>query len=98
MTEQIVTLTVFEGRPSICGECDLSNAPQVASWLESFDGAPIDLDLSGVTFLDSSALHVLMKARQRNPTMRIGAASPIVLRLLEVTGTTNYLMGAADES
>jgi anti-anti-sigma factor len=97
MNEPIVELSVIEGRPSILGECDLSNASSVASWLDTFDGAPIDLDLSGVTFLDSSALHVLIMARRRNPRMRIGAASAIVLRLFEVTGTTDYLMTGPDD-
>ena len=92
MSEEILKLAVIDGRPSIRGECDLSNAPEIAAWLDTFDGAPVDLDLSGVTFLDSSALHVLLNARGRNPGVRIGAASAIVLRLLEVTGTTEYLM------
>ena len=96
MSEDILQLAVIEGRPSILGECDLSNAPEIAAWLETFDGAPLDLDLSGVTFLDSSGLHVLLKARQRNPGVRIGTASPIVLRLLEVTGTTKFLMAGDD--
>ncbi|HUP71962.1 MAG TPA: STAS domain-containing protein [Acidimicrobiales bacterium] len=97
MSEQIVELAVIEGRPSIRGECDLSNSPELAAWLDTFDGAPIELDLSGVTFLDSSALHVLITARQRNPRMRVGAASAIVLRLFEVTGTTDYLMAGTED-
>ena len=97
MSKQIVELSVIEGRPKIVGECDLSNAPDVAAWLETFDGAPIDLDLTGVTFLDSSALHVLVTARRRNPGLRIGSASAIVLRLLEVTGTTDYLMTGPED-
>ena len=92
MSDDILELVVIEGRPSIRGECDLSNAPELETWLATFDGDPVDLDLSGVTFLDSSALHVLLKARRHNPGVRIGTASPIVLRLLEVTGTKDFLM------
>ena len=92
MNEQAVELLIVEGRPSIRGECDLANATQVASWLDTFDGGPVELDLSGVTFLDSSGLHVLLNLRRRNPAMRVTAASRIVLRVLEVTGTKDYLM------
>ncbi|MEO8692448.1 MAG: STAS domain-containing protein [Acidimicrobiales bacterium] len=94
MHPQVVELEIVEGRPSIRGECDLSNAAQVASWLRTFDGEPFELDLSGVTFLDSSALHVLLSERRRNPGMRIVAASTVVLRILDLTGTTEYLMAA----
>jgi anti-anti-sigma factor len=97
MDEQAVELLIVDGRPSIRGECDLSNATQIASWLDIFDGEPVELDLSGVTFLDSSALHALLNIRRRNPAMRITSASEIVLRLLELTGTKEYLM-PADEN
>jgi len=96
MDQQVVELAVVEGRPSIRGECDLSNATQVASWLDTFDGQPFELDLSGVTFLDSSALHVLLSARRRNPGMRIVTVSAVVSRLLDLTGTASYLMSGDD--
>jgi anti-anti-sigma factor len=96
MDPQVVELAIVEGRPSIRGECDLSNATELASWLDTFDGQPFELDLSGVTFLDSSVLHVLLNARRRNPGMRIVTVSAVVLRLLEMTGTTGYLMSGDD--
>ena len=96
MNDQAVELLIVDGRPSIRGECDLSNATQIASWLDTFDDEPVELDLSGVTFLDSSALHVLLSMRRRNPAMRIASASGIVLRLFELTGTKDYLMPAVE--
>ena len=96
MDQHVVELDIVEGRPTIRGEWDLSNASEVAIWLGTFDGEPIELDLSGVTFLDSSALNVLLSVRRHNPTMRIVTPSPIVSRLLELTGTTDYLMSAQD--
>jgi anti-anti-sigma factor len=46
------------------------------------------LDLSGVDFIDSSGLSVLLGAVDRHPgRIRLGPASRRVDRLLEVSGT-----------
>jgi anti-anti-sigma factor len=82
-----------DGHLTIRGECDLSNADEIERWLFAFDGAPIQLDLSGVTFLDSSFLHVLLKVKQRNASMRVVESSAVVSRLLEITGTREHLTG-----
>ena len=92
MTTPIFELENTEGRLTIRGECDMANADQIDAWLGGFDGAPIQLDLSGVTFLDSAILHVLIRAKQRNIAMNLVNPSAIVLRLLDLTGTRDYLM------
>lgn len=81
------------------GDIDLRVRDQVAS-------AAVDLlaeekvviaDLSGVTFLDSSGLSALIKARKvatglgRQFTVR--SASPPVARVLTVTGLAHWLAG-----
>ena len=83
---------VVDGRPTIRGECDLSNAPAIESWLTSFGDAPIDIDLSGVTFFGASALRALIAVAQRNPNLRVVDPSPVVRRVLDITGTSYYLI------
>ena len=58
---------IVEGRPTIRGECDLSNAADIEGWLISFGEAPIDVDLSGVTFFGASALRALINVAKCNP-------------------------------
>ena len=95
MTTPLLEFDNVDGRRAIRGDCDVTNADQIDSWLAGFDGAPIDLDLSGVTFLDSSILHVLMKVKQRNGRLHLVNPSAVVLRLLDITGTRDYLMNDA---
>ena len=83
---------VVDGRPTIRGECDLSNTSRIESWLNSFGRAAIDVDLSAVTFIDAVAVRALLAAWQRNPNLRIVKASPLVLRVLDITGARRRLV------
>jgi anti-sigma B factor antagonist len=77
---------------SVRGELDMSTAPGLAEALA--DAAPptstVVVDLSAVSFLDSSAIGTLVTAgRSRNDVggrLQIGARSAIVERVLEITG------------
>jgi anti-anti-sigma factor len=74
------------------GELDLLAAPRLEAL---FDGLPddrADFDLSGVTFFDSSALRVFLAARRRRPRLRIVNPSRAVTKVLDITGTTDYLL------
>jgi anti-anti-sigma factor len=86
-------LSVVDGRAVIKGEVDITCAARVEEWLGAFDGQLFEVDLSGVTFFDSSALRALLRVRRHHDGMRIVAASAPVLRVLEVTGTREYLTG-----
>jgi anti-sigma B factor antagonist len=75
------------------GELDLATAPQLEEVLrrELDGGGLVVLDLSGVTFMDSSGLHaILTVVRAANETgtrMQItGSMLPQVKRLIEITG------------
>jgi len=94
MTRPDFELLVVDGKPTVRGDCDLANADRIETWLLSFDGQLLDADLSGVTFFDSSALRAFMNVRRRNPKFRIADASPAVVRVLEMTGTRDYLRRA----
>ena len=54
--------------------------------------APLDLDLSDVTFIDSIGLRELLRLRQRVPQLRIVAVNTRIQRLFEITGTADILL------
>jgi anti-anti-sigma factor len=61
------------------------------TWLGGL-GELTELDLSGVAFFDSSALRTLLSARRRHTDMRIVNPSQAVVKVLEMTGTLDYLV------
>lgn len=75
------------------GEIDVASAPELAKWLEAVpEGVDLVVDLSGVTFLDSTGLGVLVGAWNRcnnsGPPCRLAlvVSTAEVERLLEVAG------------
>jgi anti-sigma B factor antagonist len=80
---------------SASGEIDIATAPALRDKLESsIDRRPavVVVDLLGVTFMDSTALGVLIGALKRcrdvGGTMRIVVSDPRVLKVFEITGLT----------
>jgi len=74
------------------GELDLSTAPQLSSALTAAaatDAASVTLDLGGISFIDSSALRVLVTGgRELNAAgkaLLIGPRSNVVTRVLAMT-------------
>jgi anti-sigma B factor antagonist len=80
------------------GELDLLAAPRLRTTLleaSHHDGVTIDVDLSAVTFIDSTGISVILQAWQRanaqGGRLVVGAASPVVARVIEATGLTDLL-------
>lgn len=80
---------------SVRGELDMSTAPELSAALLKLSeqaSRTITLDMSGVSFLDSSAIGALIASGQELSTagrsLRIGHRSAIVSRVLEITGLT----------
>ena len=79
---------------SVAGELDAVAAPQLddalAPLLADADGGGLVLDLSEVTFLDSSGLGVCIKAvkgvRAHGGEVALVVTAPRVLKVLEITG------------
>lgn len=92
-----IELAVVDGRATIRGDIDLRSSGDIAAWLASFDEGPLDVDFSAVTFFDSTGLRTILNARRRNAGIRIVNPSKSVWRILEVTGTTEYLMNSEDD-
>jgi anti-anti-sigma factor len=85
------------------GEVDMVTADQIAERLDmvaDFGGGDVEIDMSLVTFCDSTGLKVLLDAHERfsaaGRQLRIARASDQVLRLLHVTGTHCVLMPGTD--
>ena len=79
------------------GELDVATAPQLRAALnaaEDADAPAIRLDLSGLTFIDSTGIAVLVEytARSRANSDRLRILSgPAVDFALEVSGTRSHL-------
>ena len=81
------------------GEIDYAVAArfrQALTDLAEAGAVHLDLDLDGVTFLDSRGLSVLLAARQRalrqGGSLQVVALSPQVLRVLRLTGLHRLLL------
>lgn len=82
----------------LAGELDIDSAPQLTDALSGLlaDG-PTDvvLDLSALTFLDSTGLSVLIRAQKRldenDRRLVIRAARPPQVKLFETTRLTSFL-------
>ncbi|MFF9915368.1 STAS domain-containing protein [Streptomyces sp. NPDC013457] len=83
---------------TVSGEIDLASCPALERviHLTPADGAPLRLDMSEVTFMDSSGLNLLLRLHRRLQ----GEGSPLVLtglqdrvlRVLELTGANAVLL------
>ncbi|MFB6807062.1 STAS domain-containing protein [Streptomyces sp. NPDC056387] len=78
----------------VSGAFDMENAAEVrAELIAAFDasGTGLDLDLSALTFCDSSGLNILLNLRQHaaanDKTLVLEAVSPQLARLFDLTET-----------
>ena len=81
---------------TVRGEIDVASAPELRTHLHelSSDGTPsVVVDLREVTFLDSSALGVLVGAlrrcRENESDFKLVIDSPRLLKIFEITGLTS---------
>lgn len=77
------------------GELDASNASAVTERVEACAGEVVHLDLTGVTFMDSSGLAALIQAQRRLRTggrrLAITETSEPVQRVLDLAGVAEHL-------
>lgn len=75
----------------VAGELDLDTSTHLfnSASAAADPSKPITIDMSGVTFMDSSAIGVLVRVSQER-TVRIVEPSEQVRRLLEITGLTEW--------
>jgi anti-anti-sigma factor len=81
----------------LTGDFDLSTSPGAAEAIASACNgtARVELDLSGVRFMDSSGLHALVSVRRRADrdgcTLVVGPVSDEARQVLELTQTLDWL-------
>jgi anti-sigma B factor antagonist len=81
---------------AVSGEIDVATAPQLRECLHgviSENSATIVVDLLGVTFLDSTALGVLVGAlkrcRELGGDLQVVVVDPRIVKIFEITGLTS---------
>ena len=95
-TWSVVELPNGSARLDVSGEVDLlAEAPlveQVGALLSGGHDGPLLLDLAEVDFIDSSGVRALIQVHQTHGArVQLVAASPPVLRVLEIAGITGLL-------
>jgi anti-anti-sigma factor len=82
---------------AVHGELDITTSPlldEALAQARSTDAANIVVDLLAVSFMDSTALHVLIKhagADEDRARIRLTDASPQIQRLFRLSGALDYL-------
>jgi anti-anti-sigma factor len=72
------------------GELDVETAPRLTTALERCTNAHrvLIVDVTGLTFIDSTGLRTLVAARERvRERLLLAGANPVLDRLLDLTGT-----------
>ena len=81
---------------AIAGEIDIATAPELANALNDFAHESVTVDLSAVTFMDSSGLATLSDAHRRitraGGQFAIDGAQPQVQRIFEITGLAELFL------
>ena len=96
-TDGALHITTSTSGLHLRGEIDAHSVTLLASHLDPLPGSSGDvvIDLSGVGFVDSSGLRVLLEAHQRAKAearrLVLSGSSRPVLRLFEISGLMEYL-------
>lgn len=102
MEERLDGVTVFvtdlpdgSHRAVMTGELDFAAAADVLEWLVRISGSTVELDISGLTFLDARGLGALVEAGQRlendGNRLAIMGARGMVRRIFELCDLTQLL-------
>jgi anti-anti-sigma factor len=86
----------------LLGELDLSTTSELEACLDELgDGADVRLDLSGLSFCDSSGISAMVtgakRVRKRGGHLSIVSPQPAVRSVLEITGLLDYLSAPRSE-
>jgi anti-anti-sigma factor len=106
MDERLTITTTIDERGwlvlAVAGEIDLATAPQLAACLVDATGRDVAVDLSAVTFLDSSGLSALVAGSRAvaegGHVLRTFGESDTILRVLEISGLDAVLHEPEDDN
>lgn len=80
---------------SLVGELDLATSEGLEDWLVEVSGSLVVIDLSQLTFMDSSGIATLVKARSKieeaGSELRLTRPVPNVERVLEIVGLGDWV-------
>ena len=80
---------------AIVGEIDAHTAPEITAVVSRSEADSLEIDLSGVEFVDSSGLRALIEVHQlfesSGRSLTLVRPSPIVARLFDISGVDDYL-------
>jgi anti-sigma B factor antagonist len=83
-------IDVVDGALVVAGEIDAHSCTSLDAAIVEIDGGDVSLELSGVTFIDSSGLRILVdhhfRLAETGDTLAIVRPSRPVRRLLEIAG------------
>lgn len=77
----------------LVGESAVTMSTTLHQLASAEKSAGFDLDLSGVSFIDSVGLRELLRLRHSLPSVQLIAVSGLVRRRLDLTGTAGLLLG-----
>ncbi|MEV4416681.1 STAS domain-containing protein [Catellatospora sp. NPDC049609] len=97
----LVAASDGEVRVTLSGEVDLSVADELHGWLTGaagdHPGLPVAVDMAAVTFIDSSGIRALVRARAdvtaTGGGLRLVNTAGMALRVLQVAGVYAHLSG-----
>ncbi len=79
----------------LSGRIDSNNAPQMEKeFLEQLNGqdnASVEIDASGLQYISSAGLRVLLRVRKSHPEMKIFGVNSEVYEILDMTGFTEMM-------
>jgi anti-anti-sigma factor len=100
----LISIQRSDGVVSIAptGELDIATSPRLDRTLREYDGERVILDLRGLTFMDSSGLHVIAtansRARANGSRLTLLRGPYAVQRVIEIIGLDRELDFATDAS
>jgi anti-anti-sigma factor len=84
------------------GEVDIASAEGLADAICAVQGSPVVIDISGVTFMDSTGIAELVRARacleSNNNSLIIRGAAPIIRRVFGAVGMADWLEAGASDT
>jgi anti-anti-sigma factor len=82
-------------RLELSGELDIEGLGDLVREVTAFAGTPLEFDLSGLTFVDSSGIAVLLQVKRERPNTRIVGASDSMRALFRSLGVEALLLDDA---
>jgi len=77
---------------SLGGELDMATVEGLSDWLVDISGSTVVIDLSELTFMDSSGIGAMVRAKNElGDSLVLTRPQPNVRRVIEVTGLSGWL-------